>query len=90
MNSMNENVKVIDTKEKNSLDEIIVMNYLNKLENPFIVLSAKDISKDLHIAINQAYDLLKQSNFPTISVGKRKGITLATYLLWKMNRKGGI
>ncbi len=90
MNSMNENVKVIDTKEKNSLDEIIVMNYLNKLENPFIVLSAKDISKDLHIGINQAYDLLKQSNFPTISVGKRKGITLATYLLWKMNRKGGI
>lgn len=90
MNNINENIKVIDTEEKKSLNEIIVINYLNKLKNPFMILSAKDVSKDLHIGINQAYDLFKQSDFPTITIGKRKGITLATYLLWKMNKKGGI
>lgn len=90
MNNINENVKAIDTEEKKSLNEIIVINYLNKLKNPFMILSAKDISKDLHIGINQAYDLFKQNDFPTISIGKRKCITLATYLLWKMNKKGGI
>lgn len=89
MNSINESIKVIDTKEKN-LNEQIVINYLNKLKNPFIILSVKDVSKDLHIGINQAYDLFKQKDFPTISIGKRKGITLATYLLWKINKKGGI
>ena len=36
MNSINENVKVIDTKDK-TLNEQIVINYLNKLKNPFIV-----------------------------------------------------
>lgn len=85
-----ENIKenVIDTKEKNSLSEQIVMDYLGKLENPFVLLSASDISKDLHIGINQAYDLLKQPDFPIITIGKKKTITLAAYLLWKMNRKG--
>lgn len=90
MNNISENVKVIDTEEKKSLNEIIVINYLNKLKNPFMILSAKDVSKDLHIGINQAYDLFKQNDFPTISIGKRKGITIANYLLWKMNKKGGI
>lgn len=90
MNSINENIKVIDTKEKKPLNEIIVINYLNKLKNPFMLLSVKDVSKDLHIGINQAYDLFKQSDFPAISIGKRKSITIASYLLWKMNKKGGI
>ena len=55
-----------------------------------MILSVKDVSKDLHIGINQAYDLFKQNDFPTISIGKRKGIALATYLLWKINKKGGV
>ena len=90
MNSINENIKVIDTKEKKPLNEVIVINYLNKLKNPFMLLSVKDVSKDLHIGINQAYDLFKQNDFPAISIGKRKGITIASYLLWKINKKGGI
>lgn len=85
MNDHNENL--IDTKEKN-LREQIVMSYLSKLKNPFAILSASDISKDLHIGINQAYDLFKQEDFPIIMIGKRKAITVASYLLWKMNKKG--
>lgn len=87
-----ENIKenVIDTKEKNSLKEQIVMDYLSRLENPFILLSARDISKDLHIGINQAYDLLKQDDFPTLVIGKKKTVTIAAYLLWKMSKKGSV
>ena len=85
MNNINE--KVIDTKEKNTLNEQVVMNYLNKVQNPFIILSAQDISKDLHIGINQAYELFKQDDFPTITIGKRKAVTLTAYLLWKMNKQ---
>lgn len=86
MNDIKENV--IDTKEKNILNEQIIINYLNKLKNPFITLSVQDISRDLHIGINQAYELFKQSDFPAISVGKRKVISLPAYLLWKMSKKG--
>lgn len=85
MNNTN-NLQTTDTKE--NLREQIVINYLNKTTNPFSILSVQDVSKDLHIGINQAYDLFKQKDFPSINIGKRKVITLATYLLWKMNKKG--
>ena len=90
MNEVNEktNTSVIDTEEKENLNEKIVINYLNKLKNPFVMLSVIDVSKDLHIGINQAYDLFKQEDFPTTTIGKRKAVTLASYLLWKMNKKG--
>lgn len=90
MNNENVETKLIDTKEKNNLSEQIVLDYISKLSNPFALLSAHDISKDLHIGINQAYALLHQQDFPTIVIGKKKSVTLAAYLLWKMNKKVGI
>ncbi|MEI3391340.1 MAG: hypothetical protein V8R30_06945 [Clostridia bacterium] len=84
------NTELIDTKEREELRGQIVMSYLAKMKNPFVTLSVLDVSKDLHIGINQAYDLFKQNDFPAINIGKRKVITLASYLLWKMNKKGGV
>lgn len=89
MNNENINLNLIDTKENKTLKEQIIVNYLNKISNPFALLSAKDISKDLHIGINQAYDLFKQDDFPTITIGKRKTVTIASYLLWKISKNGG-
>ena len=86
MNDIND-IKTIDIK---GLNEQIVINYLNKTQNPFAILSVQQISKDLHIGINQAYDLFKQEDFPAITIGKRKVVTLASYLLWKMSKKGGV
>lgn len=78
---------IIDAKEDMQLNKQIVMNYLSKIQNPFAVLSVQQVSKDLHIGINQAYELFKQKDFPAITIGKRKVITLANYLLWKMSKK---
>ena len=78
---------IIDAKEDMQLNKQIVMNYLSKIQNPFAVLSVQQVSKDLHIGINQAYELFKQKDFPAITRGKRKVITLANYLLWKMSKK---
>ena len=86
-----ENINVMTKNEdKKELGEQIVINYLSKLQNPFEVLSVQEVSKDLHIGINQAYELFKQKDFPTITIGKRKTVTLAAYLLWKMSKKGEI
>ena len=84
----NENITIIadDIEHKNKLNEQIIINYLNKLNNPFKILSVADVSKDLHIGVNQAYDLFKQPDFPIITIGKKKYITLATYLIWKMKK----
>ncbi len=88
---MNESVEINQAKDKIlTIEEKIVLEVIKNYKNPFELLTVKDVSKDLHIGINQAYELFKQNDFPTISIGKRKGVTLATYLLWKMNKKGGI
>lgn len=87
MDNMN-TLNLIDTKDNKTLSEHIVINYLSKVSNPFAILSVQEVSKDLHIGINQAYDLFKQKDFPSINIGKRKVVTLASYLLWKMSKKG--
>lgn len=87
MDNINVQEKTINAKD---IKEQIITNYLNKTNNPFKMLSVQEVSKDLNIGINQAYDLFKQDDFPTINIGKRKVITLASYLLWKMSRKGGV
>lgn len=88
MNNQNiENIRTITKEEKHQMQEQIIINYLSKLQNPFATLSVQDVSKDLHIGINQAYELFKQEDFPTINIGKRKTVTLAAYLLWKMSKK---
>ena len=51
------------------------------------MLPPSDVSKNLNIGINQAYDLFKQDDFPTVGVGIRKLISLAFYLLWKIDKK---
>lgn len=90
MNNQNiENIRTITKEEKHQMQEQIIINYLSKLSNPFATLSVQDVSKDLHIGINQAYELFKQEDFPTINIGKRKTVTLSAYLLWKMSKKGG-
>ena len=86
MNNINNTI--VDIKDTKTLNEQIVMNYLSKIQNPFAVLSVQQVAKDLHIGINQAYDLFKQTDFPTINIGKRKLVTLASYLLWKVDKKG--
>ena len=83
-----EDVIAVATQGKNQMKEQIIINYLNKMPDPFVTLTVEQVSKDLHIGINQAYDLFKQKDFPTITIGKRKTVTLAAYLLWKMSKKG--
>ena len=80
------NFNVESTKK---LDDQVIIDYLNKVTDHFVTLSVSDVSRDLHIGINQAYDLFEQANFPTIKIG-RKTITLTSYLLLKMSKKGGV
>lgn len=73
MNNINENAKVIDTKY---IQTSIVMNYINKINNPFRLLSVQDVSKDLHIGINQAFNTAMNKGYimqnPMINVIRPK------------------
>ena len=75
----NEKKAEINSKER------YVYAYLNKVKNPFVMLSVEQVCKDLHIGLNQARELFEQEDFPSVQIGKRKKVSLTAYLFWKLN-----
>ena len=73
---MNEILVAQETEDKNKTEinskERYVYAYLNKVKNPFVMLSVEQVCKDLHIGLNQARDLFEQEDFPSVQIGKRK------------------
>lgn len=79
---VNENIV---TKEY-SIKELMAINVIKKIKNPYRNLTVNDIARDLEIGINTAYDIFKREDFPSIEVGKKKTVTLLAYLIWKMEK----
>ena len=92
MNNQNIETNVIDTKEiaKNNLKELIIIEAVKKLENPFINLTVSDVAKDLKMGLNLTNELFKDKNFPSVNIGKEKTVTLLAYLIWKMQKQENI
>ena len=86
---MNEILVAQEPEDKNKTEinskERYVYAYLNKVKNPFVMLSVEQVCKDLHIGLNQARDLFEQEDFPSVQIGKRKKVSLTAYLFWKLN-----
>ena len=89
MSNINENVKTFDTKEnkKYSLEELMIIEAIKKVRNPFINLTVQDIAKDLKIGENMAYTIFKREDFPSVNIGRCWKISLISYLLWKTQRR---
>ncbi len=87
MEKLNEN-KIIDTKERNlSLKELMVIEAIKNIKDPFINLTVQDVAKDLKMGENSANQVFKRDDFPSVNIGKPKTVTLLAYLIWKMDRK---
>lgn len=81
--------EVIDFKEPNqySTKELMILNAMKRIKNPFINLTVVDVAKDLKMGENLANQVFKRDDFPSVNIGKTKTVTLLAYLLWKMERK---
>lgn len=73
--------------ENEELKKQIILEIIKKINNPFKLLTVNEVAKELHIGINQAYELFKQNDFPTLHIGKKKCVTVLSYILWKINIK---
>ena len=89
MSNINENVKTVDTKEnkKYSLEELMIIEAIKKVQNPFINLTVQDVAKDLKIGENMAYTIFKREDFPSVNIGRCWKISLISYLLWKTQKR---
>ena len=62
----------------------------NKLsDNIPELLSAKDMSEHLGVSLCTCYKLLKQDDFPTTRIGKRKVVTRERLTEWLENNTTG-
>lgn len=79
-----EDNKIIDTKEK-SIKELMIIESMKNIKEPYKSLTVNDIAKDLKIGINTAYDLFRQ-DFLSIKLGKQQIVMMIDYLVWKLKK----
>lgn len=80
-------IQEIEKVNKNlTFEEMLIVEIIKKVNNPFANLTVKNIAKDLNIGINTAYEIFKRDDFPSIDIGKTKTITLLAYLIWKLQK----
>lgn len=89
---MNENEELttqVVTKENYnySTKEIMIINAMKRIKNPFLNLTVKDVAKDLKMGENLTNELFKRDDFPSVNIGKTKTVTLLAYILWKMEKR---
>ena len=88
MNNINTS-NLIDTKENipYSTQELIILEAVKKIQDPFINLTVQDVARDLKIGENMAYTIFKRSDFPSVNIGRCWKITLISYLLCKTQKR---
>lgn len=68
-------------------EEFIKVLLSNMKQDPFEMLTVKDVAKDLGMGENTVNKIFKRADFPTIDIGKRKIVTRLAYYFWKMKRR---
>lgn len=89
MDIINDNTKLIDTKDAkiHTLEELMIIEAIKKISDPFINLTVQDVAKDLRIGENMAYTIFKRKDFPSINIGRSWKISLISYLIWKTRKR---
>lgn len=86
----------IDTEEKKininlpaplTAEQLMTIQSIKRLKNPFKMLSVKDVMQDLNICETIAYRTFKRADFPSINIGKSNQVMLVAYLIWKMSKR---
>ena len=70
---------IIETKEIMTPEQMLIIEAMKKVQNPFAMIKVKDVINDLGV--------FQRNDFPSINIGKNNQIMLLAYLLWKMNRR---
>ncbi len=68
-------------------EQLMAIQSIKRLKNPFKMLSVKDVMQDLNICETIAYRTFKRADFPSINIGKSNQVMLVAYLIWKMRKR---
>ncbi len=77
----------INLQRELTLEELMAIESIKKLRNPFMMIDVVTVMKDLHICKSIAYRLFQRKDFPSINIGKSNQIMLLPYMIWKMQKR---
>lgn len=67
------------------LKKELVKQAVKSLEDPFKMLTVKDVAKDLYMGENKTNEIFNRADFPSVNIGKTRKIQKIAYILWKMD-----
>lgn len=68
------------------LKKELVKQAVKSLEDPFKMLTVKDVAKDLYMGENKTNEIFNRADFPSVNIGKTRKIQKIAYILWKMEK----
>ena len=80
-------IQEINNNRKLNFKEIMTIEAVKKVNNPFRNWTVQEVMKDLRVSEATANAIFKRSDFPSVNIGNTKTVTLLAYLIWKMERK---
>ena len=69
------------------LKKELVKQAVKNLEDPFKMLTVKDVAKDLYMGENKTNEIFNREDFPSVNIGKTRKIQKIAYILWKMEKR---
>lgn len=79
---------VIEHRETRTMEQELALESIKKINNPFVMISAEYVMKDLGMCRNRAYALFREPDFPSVKIGKKYKIMFLNYVMWKIRVKG--
>ena len=71
----------IKNQENITPEQRLIIEAIKIVRNPFVMLTVKDVMRDLNICESVAYKTFKREDFPSINIGKNNQVMLLPYLL---------
>ena len=65
----------------------LIKQAVKNLEEPFKMLTVKDVAKDLYMGENKTNEIFNREDFPSVNIGKTRKIQKIAYILWKMEKR---
>ncbi len=68
------------------LKKELVKQAVKSLDDPFKMLTVKDVAKDLYMGENKTNEIFNRADFHSVNIGKTRKIQKIAYILWKMEK----
>ena len=83
----NSDLKPPEIEDLAIFERIFINECLDRVDDPFKVISVADVATDLHCNQNTANEIFRRKDFPAICIGKGKKVMYLAYIMWKITRK---